>query len=471
MGVEDLRTLFLFEGLTDDQLAWIAARGWELRLPEPTMLFAEGAAAENFYVLLEGEIQLLKRTGEDDVVITTTSHRGVYAGAVRVFVTTDRPDASLYGNTVRTTGPASFFVLAGTDFGWLMREWFPMAIHLLDGLYLGWRNLQLQTRQRERLEALGGLSAGLAHELNNPAGAAVRATGTLRERVSGMRHKLGLLAEGRVPAAALQRLVTLQDDAVERSAKAPRLPALEAADQEDKLADWFDAHGVAGGWDLAPVLVAGGLDAVWAEELAATVEPQLLEGALRWIAYTVETETLMAEIEQAVGRISTLVGAVKQYSYLDQAPEQDVDVRDGLESTLVMLGHKLSGVEVLRDYDESLPRIPAYGSELNQVWTNLIDNAADALGGRGTLTLRTSLEEDMLLVEIGDDGPGIPREVRKRVFDAFFTTKAVGKGSGLGLDISQRIVVQRHHGDIRMESHPGDTRFQVRLPLHRPTAA
>jgi len=179
----------------------------------------------------------------------------------------------------------------------------------------------------------------------------------------------------------------------------------------------------------------------------------------------------MAEIEHAVGRISTLVGAVKQYSYLDQAPEQDVDVRDGLESTLIMLGHKLSGVEVRRDYDESLPRIPAYGSELNQVWTNLIDNAADALGGRGTLTLRTSLEEDMLLVEIGDDGPGIPREVRKRVFDAFFTTKAVGKGSGLGLDISQRIVVQRHHGDIRMESHPGDTRFQVRLPLHRPTAA
>jgi signal transduction histidine kinase len=191
----------------------------------------------------------------------------------------------------------------------------------------------------------------------------------------------------------------------------------------------------------------------------------MIEPALRWLNYTVETELLMNEIEDATTRVSTLVGAAKQYSQLDRAPFQVVDVHDLLSSTLLMLSAKLHGITIVKQYDKTLPKIPAYAAELNQVWTNLIDNAAQAMGGEGTLTIRTAREDDRVLVEIGDTGPGIPRDIQQRIFEPFFTTKPVGEGTGLGLDIAWRIVVKKHHGDLRVESVPGDTRFQVRLPI------
>jgi signal transduction histidine kinase len=240
---------------------------------------------------------------------------------------------------------------------------------------------------------------------------------------------------------------------------------MELSDAEDKLFDWLDDHDVAGGWDIAPVLAAGGLDVPWMEEVLTAVGREYLEGAVRWLTYTIDTESLMNEIDDSVTRISTLVGAAKQYSQIDRAPYQTVDLHDLLKSTLVMMSGKLLGIKVVKDFDTTLPPIPAYAAELNQVWTNIIDNAVAAMGGSGTLTIKTKRDGENAVIEIGDTGPGIPAENRSRIFDPFFTTKPIGEGTGLGLDISWRIVVKKHHGDLRVESSPGDTRFKIVLPL------
>jgi signal transduction histidine kinase len=473
----ELRTLFLFEKLTDDQLAWLCREG-HVEDVEPGLLYAEGDPAESLYVLLHGTLVMSRRVGADDIETGRTSGVGVYAGAFMAYLGDRVPQ--VYNNSVRITEPSRFFVLAADKFAQLMNDWFPMSVHLLEGLIFGQRSVQEAIGQRERLLALGSLSAGLTHELNNPASAAVRATAALRERVAGMRRKLGLIAGAPRPAMALSALVGLQEEAAERVAKAPSLTPLEASDAEDALTDWLDERGITNGWELAPVFVQAGLDTAWLDQVAATMAEAphgpghgpsgtALDGALRWLGYTVETELLMNEISDSVTRISSLVGAAKQYSQLDRAPYQVVDVRELLDSTLAMLAGKIGqDVTVVRDYGAGLPRVPAYPSELNQVWTNLIDNAVSAMDGHGTLTVRTAMDGDRLLVEFADTGPGIPGDIQERIFEPFFTTKPVGLGTGLGLDISWRIVVNRHHGDLRAESVPGNTRLQVRLPLTPP---
>jgi signal transduction histidine kinase len=462
---EELRTLFLFERLTDEQLQWLSDNS-RIEDVDAGQVFAEGEPAECFYVMLEGEVALLRRVGPDNVEITRTGQRGVYAGATQAYVD---EATQTYTTSMRAVVPSTFLVLPADTFATMMREWFPMAVHLLEGLFLGMRNSQAVVGQRERLVALGSLTAGLTHELNNPAAAAVRATAALRERVAGMRHKLALLADGHLPSENMRELVDLQEEAADRTAKASgELSPMETSDREDALAEWFDAHDVQGGYDLAPVLVAGGLDLAWAEEVSERVPPGLLEGAMRWLAYTVETESLMREIEDSVHRISGLVGAARQYSQMDRAPFQLIDIHDGLKSTLVMLSGKLKGLQVVKEFDRTLPLVPAYPGELNQVWTNLIDNAVAAMAGEGTLTLRTRLDDNGVSVDIVDTGPGIEPEVLGRVFEPFFTTKPVGEGTGLGLDISWRIVVNRHRGDLRVTSQPGETVFTVRLPLTPP---
>ena len=462
---EELRTLFLFERLTDEQLQWLSDNS-RIEDVDAGQVFAEGEPAECFYVMLEGEVALLRRVGPDNVEITRTGQRGVYAGATQAYVD---EATQTYTTSMRAVVPSTFLVLPADTFATMMREWFPMAVHLLEGLFLGMRNSQAVVGQRERLVALGSLTAGLTHELNNPAAAAVRATAALRERVAGMRHKLALLADGHLPSENMRELVDLQEEAADRTAKASgELSPMETSDREDALAEWFDAHDVQGGYDLAPVLVAGRLDLAWAEEVSERVPPGLLEGAMRWLAYTVETENLMHEIEDSVHRISGLVGAARQYSQMDRAPFQLIDIHDGLKSTLVMLSGKLKGLQVVKEFDRTLPLVPAYPGELNQVWTNLIDNAVSAMAGEGTLTLRTRLDDNGVAVDVVDTGPGIETEVLGRVFEPFFTTKPVGEGTGLGLDISWRIVVNRHRGDLRVTSQPGETVFTVRLPLTPP---
>jgi signal transduction histidine kinase len=464
--IGELRTLFLFEKLDDGQLDWLCREG-SVELVEPGWVYREGEPATCFYVLLEGAVALTRRVGEDDIELSRTEQRGVYGGAFQAYLG-DRIQ-QIYYNSMRATAPSRFFVLDADKFAGLMREWFPMAQHLLEGLFFGIQTSQQAIGQRERLLALGSMSAGLTHELNNPAAAAVRATSSLRDRVAGMRHKLALIAGGQYDRATLETLIRLQEDAVEHVAKAPTLTPIEASDREEQLGEWFASRGIEGGWDLAPTFVQAGLDESFLNRVVATVDEVTLEGAIRWLNYTVETELLMDEIHDSTTRISTLVAAAKQYSQMDRAPYQVVDVHELLNSTLLMMGRKIGNdITVHKDYDRTLPELPAYAAELNQVWTNLIDNAVAAMGGSGMLTVRTARDEDYLLVEIGDTGPGVPEDIRPRIFEPFFTTKAFGEGTGLGLDISWRIVVNKHHGDIRVESVPGDTRFQVRLPFVAP---
>ncbi len=461
-----LRELFLFEALQPEQLDWLAAHGTTRAVGAGTDVFAEGQPATEFFVLLSGTIALSRRVQRDDVELTRTDGRGAYAGATVAWLRDGGEQH--YNSSLHAITDVDLFFLPAPEFVAVMQRWFPMAMHLLEGLYVGIRNSNNLVGARERLIALGSLSAGLTHELNNPAAAAVRATATLRERLAGMRRKLAMLAAGDIDPEALMRLTDLQETAITGIPAAAPLTTMQTSEREDEVGDWLAGHGVRDGWDLAPIYVASGLDVAWAEGVAAAVTERFLEGALRWLAYTLETELLIGEIEDAATRISTLVDAAKQYSQMDRAEHQWVDVHDGLDSTLVMLGRKLASVRLVKDYDRTLPKIPAYAAELNQVWTNLIDNALDAMAGAGTLTVRTTADGERLLVEVGDTGPGVPEEVRGRVFEPFFTTKPVGQGTGLGLGISFRIVVNRHGGDLRVDSRPGDTRFQVRLPLREP---
>ncbi|WP_142191609.1 ATP-binding protein [Streptomyces calvus] len=468
----EIGSLFLFEKLAPEQLGRLCAEG-RVEGFGPGPVYAEGEPATCFYVMLEGTVVLSRRVGGDDVEVSRTSQRGVYAGAMQAYLG-DRV-RQVYNISMRVTEPTRFFVLPADTFASIMQEWFPMAVHLLEGLFFGSKSTQRAIGQRERLLALGSLSAGLTHELNNPAAAAVRATATLRERVGKMRHKLRMISAGTYDRETLANLIEFQERTAERVAKAPVLGPLEAADREDALSDWLDDHGITEGWRIAPVFVQAGLDSDWLEQIAAAVDEETLPGAIGWIGYTVETELLMDEIADSTNRISHLVDAAKQYSQLDRAPFQVADVHELLDSTLLMLSGKTGPrIKVVKEYDRTLPRIPAYPAELNQVWTNLIDNAVAAMRGpdgqdaEGTLTVRTARDHDRLLVEFRDTGAGIPAEVRDRVFDPFFTTKPVGEGTGLGLDICWRIVVDKHHGSLHFESEPGDTRFQVLLPLTAP---
>ena len=462
----ELRALFLFEKLTDAQLQWLCQRG-RVELIPAGPVYAEGDPARCFYVLLDGTVVLSRRVAADDIEVGRTSQRGVYAGAWQAYLGDRVPQR--YPSSMRVTEPSRFFVLDADVFAQLMNEWFPMAVHLLDGGFFYRTNLLELTGQRERLLALGSLSAGLTHELNNPAAAAVRATASLRDRVSGMRRKLGAIAGGGWDSTTLQKLIGLQEEAAEQALKAPALSPLQASDREDAITDWLDSHGMRDGWQLAPTFVAAGVDVAWLEHVAATVDAATLEGALHWLNCTVEIELLMNEVQDATTRISTLVGAAKQYSQLDRAPHQVVDVHELLDSTLAILAGKIPpGIRVVKEYDRSLPAIPAYAAELNQAWTNLIDNALSAMGETGVLTVRTGRDRDQVFVDICDTGPGVLPEIRDRIFEPFFTTKPVGQGTGLGLDITWRIVVNKHHGGIAVESVPDGTRFRVRLPVTDP---
>ena len=464
-----LRTLFLFEALSDERLRFLCEHGEVIRVP-PGWLYRQGEDATLFYVLLEGTLVMSRQVGEDDIEVGRTSYRGSYVGAWTAYLGELVPQT--YDQSVRVTEDTTFFAMRANVLRDVMRDWFPMAQHLLSGLFQGFTSRQRTAAQRERLVALGALTAGLTHELNNPASAALRATAALQQRVSKMREKLSALASGDLDAAALQTLIKFQDEAAQRVGDRPTLTAIESADLEEELIDWFDVHGVENGDEMAPTFVAAGIDGTWLDMVANAAPTTSLAGAIRWLYYTVDTEQLMQEITDSTQRMSALLDAARQYSQMDRSPDQTVDLRSLLDSTLVMLSGKIpSGIKIVKDYDERLPPVPCYPAELNQVWTNLIDNAVQAMGQTGTLTIRTKLSEEYAVVKIIDTGPGIADSIADRIFEPFFTTKPVGFGTGLGLDIAWRIVANKHRGYIWVESKPGNTVFTVRLPLEGPQIA
>ena len=465
LAPDELRTLFLFEELSDDQLTWLAERGRVVEYPEGATIHAEGAPASCFMVLLSGTLSMCKRVQGGELELFRSDYRGAYTGAFDAYVP-DRGVPKVYLSTGRAVPPGRLFEIPSADFGLAVWKWFPMAAPRLEGAATQGADASNIVERHERLVALGSVTAGLTHELNNPVAAVMSASARLREMLAEMRDKLGIVVRSQLPGPQLQAIADLAAQALERRREAPALSALDASDREDELADWLEDHGVTQAWDMSPTLVAAGADIEWLQCFADALPEGQLETGLSYPVRALESDALLDEITDAAGRIADLLTSAKQYTQMDRAPLQTFDVHEGLDATLTMLGHKLGDIQVVRDYDRSLPHVSAFPGELNQVWTNLIDNAVDAMGGSGTLSVRKrAVLHDRLIVDIDDTGPWVPDEVRSRIFEPFFTTKPMGKGTGLGLDIAWRIVVGRHHGDIRLESEPGDTRFQVILPL------
>jgi signal transduction histidine kinase len=322
-------------------------------------------------------------------------------------------------------------------------------------------------QQRDRLAALGKLSAGLAHELNNPAAAARRATERLRGSVAEFRSSASKLGALQLTAAETVAIETFESTCC---VDAPETDVLKASELEDEIENILHQHGIQDGWQYASALVESGVQPGPLSTMLSGVRGDVAGPALKRVSALVEINDLLAELEDSTSKISDLVRAIKEYSYMDQAAVQDVDLTKGLENTLIIMAHKLKkGLTIKRDYHPTPLLVNSYGSELNQVWTNLIDNAVDAMRGKGELRIKTFLEGDSAVVEIADSGSGIPPEIQSRIFEPFFTTKGVGEGTGLGLDTTLRIV-RKHRGSINVTSTPGDTRFQVRLPAVGPEA-
>jgi signal transduction histidine kinase len=455
-----LRQVPLFAQLPEQQLQWLCEQGTEVWRQPGEIHRAEGAPADRVFVMLEGEVRVSQQVGDEELVLATYGPKTLF-GELPILM-----GQEYFWASGRALTKCHIFELRKEAFWQLIATCSCITTAIFRTMAERVQDLQSMLQQREKLAALGTLAAGLAHELNNPGAAVGRSARNLEEIFQELPSLALKLNQQQMTSAQLAVIAELQRDAAKRAKIAPRLDPLTQSDREDEVTDWLEAHGVVDGWKLASTLVAAGLDSEWLDTVVVNVPAHTVGDVLTWLTGTLTGVGLLSEIEHGAARISNLVRAIKDYSYMDQAPLQEVDVHEGLESTLTILSHKLKGgVVVTREYDRSLPRISAYGSELNQVWTNLIDNAIDAMGGQGQIWVRTRCEHDQVLVEIADNGPGIPPEIQHRIFEPFFTTKGVGEGTGLGLDITYRTVVGKHHGGISVLSNPGDTRFLVRLPV------
>jgi signal transduction histidine kinase len=458
IDIETLRKVPLFSHLPEEQLECLSEQGSEIGLSAGTQIAKQGDPPDGFYVILEGKTEWTRKVGQQEAHAVTLVAGDVFAELILLL------DES-YPTSGRALTDVRLYKLTPDEF-WEMLQMCPTILKRI--LKISAERSQIHesvSQQQAKLISLGTLSAGLAHELNNPSAAVRRNVQTLEEVL----QKLPALAlQMHQQPIAGEQLVFLCDfygRAIASAQRSIKLDPLTQSEREDEITDWLDDRDVGEAWKLSPTLVAAGLDINALDELADRVESECLSNILAWLEATLTGTSLLEEIKQSSQRISELIKAMKDYSYMDRAPMQQVNVHEGIDSTLTILKHKLKhGVTVNKEYGE-LPPICAYGRELNQVWTNLIDNAIDAMNGKGNLCIKTAVEGDRVLVEIADDGAGIPPEIQPRIFEQFFTTKEAGKGTGLGLDIARRIIVGQHKGDIRFDSNPGDTRFQIRLPI------
>jgi signal transduction histidine kinase len=459
----ELREAPALAGLPDEVFAWLTEQGEEVQLAANEVYLREDQLADRLIILLEGELHGRVEGPERDGQVYVIQ-RGTISGKLPFSRMTH------YAVTIRAAAPSRVFWLDTKHFPELMQRFPALLQRLVEVMSDRVREVTRLDERHDKLMALGKLSAGLAHELNNPAAAARRAAQHLGERLQTLNRLCLTLSHQTLTAEQIAFLTEFQREAAGCLTAAPALDPLAESECEEEISEWLEARQIADGWKLAPTFVRAGLHREELDELAECMKGQALNDALQWLEATWSSQELVKEIEQSMARISDLVRAIKEYSYMDRTDLQEVDVHQGLENTLVILGHKLKrGVTVIREYADNLPRISAYGGALNQIWTNLIVNAIDAMNGQGTLWVRTSAKPDHILVEIGDDGPGIPPEIQGRIFEPFFTTKPQGEGTGLGLDTVYRIV-QKHQGAIRFQSKPGNTCFQVRLPLTLSTA-
>jgi signal transduction histidine kinase len=458
MNPAELQKLPLFTGLSPEESRCLE-HGEEIVVRAGEIIAKEGDPATFFYVILEGEIRVTKTYGNQKVVMAVHTP-GKFFGEVPLLL--DMP--YFIDGQARTT--CRLLRYSKDQFWTLMRMCPSAAKEILRTMSARLRGLEGFSQRREKLISLGTMAAGLAHELNNPAAAARRAADELQSVASGLPLLACRLNKQQLSSEQSEMVAQIQRELASRPRPMP-LDPLTRTDREEELLAWLEQHKITEAWKLASILVNAGLDRDWLEKIGSDFPEEAVGDVLGWMAGTLLLQDLTRQVERSTGRIGELVTAVKSYSYEGRAPVQEIDIHEGLESTLTMLSHKLKSVTLVRDYDRSLPRIPAYGTELNQVWTNLIDNAIDAVDGRGEIRIRTRREDDQLLVEIHDNGLGIAEDVREHLFEPFFTTKGVGKGTGLGLIISYRIVADRHHGELEFESTPGHTVFLTRLPMTR----
>lgn len=453
-----LRTVPVLQDLTGDQIWWLASHSREMHAAAGEVILREGDPADSMFFIFEGEIRFQRESAGQDAPVAV-------AGAGQIGGKLPYSRMTHYVGTVRAVTPLWGASIAEIHFREMLQVIPALGQRLVGIMSDRIREATKSEQQRDKLTSLGKLSAGLAHEINNPASAAKRAAASLRETLDTLRQASARLDQQALTYQDRAFITELEARARQRLENAPKLDPLEASDREEELGTWLEEHGVANGWELAPLMAESGVPTEVLDRLSSQLAPGSLGDVLTRVSATVASDKLVSEIQHSISRITDLVCAIKEYSYMDQAPEQEVDLHDGLESTLTIMAYKLrkNNVEVVRNYDRSLPRVCAFGRELNQVWTNLIDNAADAMKDGGQLRISTAPDRSGVVVDIEDTGAGIAPEIQHRIFEAFFTTKPVGEGTGLGLDTVSRIV-RKHRGNVKVDSQPGETHVRVHLP-------